>query len=135
MATCGVSLAGRLAWSLLRDQAGAEVLVDFAAQGAQDLGGLHRVDRAAAAEADDHVRIGLPQLVGDSQQILPRGIGPGSLESGRYEVTPDRLMESRSMSRQPAVPGESGVQISAARLTGGSDDIRRRPCSTSSPNR
>ena len=103
-----------------RDQARSEVLVDVSAQRAQDLRCFGRVDRAAAAEADDHVGIRLPQRLGDSQQILARGVRPGSRNPG-YEAhagLPDGVANDIETGRGA---GESGVNQRSAASSGSHD--------------
>ena len=55
-----------------RDQADAEIVVDLPAEHVEHIRGLGRIDRAAASEADEHLRPCLPDLLRDTQEVLAR---------------------------------------------------------------
>ncbi|OPZ96445.1 MAG: hypothetical protein BWY71_01926 [Planctomycetes bacterium ADurb.Bin412] len=62
--------------------AGAEIGLRIAAQGVQDEGGLDGVDGAAAAEADDKLRMVLLEFPVDAKDILTRGVRLGAPDVG-----------------------------------------------------
>ena len=64
---------------LLGDEACAEVLLNIAAQRAQDLGSFHAIDCAAAAKGDEHIRSIVNNCLGNAGEVLARRVGRGAL--------------------------------------------------------